>query len=379
MMIDLFTRAYVNREFRTARENILFELERAMFPETVPFVEQMMVKRKNTNMIIENNQLINRLLPSKRIFEMHGAGTELMREQIINLLEIRRLELENEILTAEIASPPRKDPPREFIKGCSRNGCNGFLSTAWKCRVCDLYTCKDCHEPKDDQHECNPDTVKSVEQIKSDSRPCPRCHSLIYKINGCDQMFCTSCHTPFSWRTGKIELGRVHNPHYYEYQRQRGQLNREIGDIQCGGMPDQYQLNWTTPEIRQFHRGLLEFQQYRLPGYIVGDVNAFQLNLTLRVNFMAKVISEATFKNEIYRKDKELAKKREIGMVATTFLQIMSDLYTRLVIDRERETFDIELAAAIEYSNSLFRDISRVYECIVPVITFPRIEYRKVR
>lgn len=49
----------------------------------------------------------------------------------------------------------------------------------------------------------------------------------------CDQMYCTICHTAFSWRTGQIETGRVHNPHYYQHLRAMaagGEIRREAGD-----------------------------------------------------------------------------------------------------------------------------------------------------
>jgi hypothetical protein len=377
MMIEMFTRAYVNREYRNARENILFELEKAMFPDTMPHVEIAIMRERNNAKIQENNQRMSNYAENQRIFSIVGASPELMREQIPYILEIERLKLENIVLLSQMNnSRPQKEPAREFLKRCSRNDCNGFLSTAWKCRVCELYTCKDCHEPNEPGHICNPDTVKSVQQIKSDSKPCPKCVSPIFKIYGCDQMYCTSCHTAFSWRTGQIELGRVHNPHYYEYNRQRGQLNREIGDIQCGGLPDIWSLRNQTTEIRVFHRNLLEFQQYRMPMYIIGEINAFTTNLTHRVSFLRKSIEEYAYKAELYRKDKELSKKRELGMVSTTFLQIMSDIYNRIIEDPIAVQ---ELAAAIEYINGLFRDISNVYDCVVPYIIFPKIEIMKVK
>lgn len=50
----------------------------------------------------------------------------------------------------------------------------------------------------------------------------------------CDQMFCSQCHTAFSWRTGEIETGRIHNPHYFQYLRTLAggnEIRREPGDI----------------------------------------------------------------------------------------------------------------------------------------------------
>jgi ABC-type Zn2+ transport system substrate-binding protein/surface adhesin len=41
-------------------------------------------------------------------------------------------------------------------------------------------------------------------------------------VKNCDQMYCTSCHTAFSWRTGEIAKGAIHNPHYFQYLRQQG-------------------------------------------------------------------------------------------------------------------------------------------------------------
>ena len=43
----------------------------------------------------------------------------------------------------------------------------------------------------------------------------------------------------FHWNTGVIDNGPVHNPHFYEYQKnadENGVAPRNPGDIVCGGM-----------------------------------------------------------------------------------------------------------------------------------------------
>jgi hypothetical protein len=367
----------VNNAYRSAREKSLFDLEKAMFPDTMPHVEQaMLIKRNNQEIARLTHEIATHQGPEK-IFNSYSVAPEVMREQIPYILENHRLTYEIRILEAEMKKPfTATETPREFVKPCSRSGCNGFLSTMWKCRACGEYTCKDCHEPKDPDHVCNPDTLKSVEQIKSDSKPCPKCTSPIFKIEGCDQMYCTSCHTAFSWRTGRIELGRIHNPHYYEYQRQQGTLNREIGDVQCGGMPNLDMYNYSSP-VYLFHRKILEFQQYQMPMYTPGETNAFNLNLRTRVSFLCKTINEYEFKREIYRKDKDLAKRREIGMVSTTFVQIMADIYNRYSVHKNLDLTQTEVLAASSYLNGLFQEISKIYDCVVPFLNFPHIENRR--
>ena len=128
-----------------------------------------------------------------------------------------------------------------FIQKCPATTCEGFLSTQWICGLCNIKVCKDCHEPKAATgHTCNPDLVESVKAIKKEAKPCPKCASQISKIDGCDQMWCTQCHTAFSWRTGEIETHVVHNPHYFQWMREQGSgaVPRAPGDVPqpCGGV-----------------------------------------------------------------------------------------------------------------------------------------------
>jgi hypothetical protein len=98
---------------------------------------------------------------------------------------------------------------------------------------------------QDTPHECNPDNLASAKLIDADTRGCPKCGARVYKISGCNQMFCTACNDcAFDWVTGRIETV-IHNPHYYEFQRQRngGQAPRVIGDILCGREVDQATIN----------------------------------------------------------------------------------------------------------------------------------------
>ena len=111
------------------------------------------------------------------------------------------------------------------------------------CGTCFCFTCQ--QEPHDPVHSCEVaktwlDKVaaegENVSWVLANTKPCPNCSELISKINGCDQMWCTSCHTAFSWNTGLEDKGAViHNPHYYQYQREvnNGVIPRNPGDNPC--------------------------------------------------------------------------------------------------------------------------------------------------
>ena len=151
--------------------------------------------------------------------------------------------------------------PREervqILRGCPAEACRGFLSTGGICGICDAKICLSCHEIVGKKgevvehisevellvdgrhHTCDPASVETAKMLQKETRPCPTCKALIFKTDGCDQMWCTQCQTPFSWRTGKKEEGRVHNPHYYEWlRRTQGGVAPEPaqpGDVGFGG------------------------------------------------------------------------------------------------------------------------------------------------
>ena len=82
-----------------------------------------------------------------------------------------------------------KEERKKFIRRCTRDNCQGFLSSAWKCGLCEYYSCSKCFITKgkkqDDPHECKQEDVETAELIKKDSKPCPNCGEFIMKSSGC--------------------------------------------------------------------------------------------------------------------------------------------------------------------------------------------------
>jgi hypothetical protein len=133
---------------------------------------------------------------------------------------------------------------KKYIMPCPASDCRGYLSRQYECGLCHLFTCKQCHAiigpTKDTWHECIEEQRLSTQLIQKETKPCPSCGTRIFKISGCDQMWCpgsegvdgTICNTAFSYSTGLKSTGPVHNPHFYEYARLINVVQPDTQDAQ---------------------------------------------------------------------------------------------------------------------------------------------------
>lgn len=228
-MVENFTLKFVSKDWKEHRERLILQKERALLPTRQPVAE--MVRRKDV-LTKECNTILEQI-------------NALRMEHYNKMDEKNRIERRIRLGPAagdDVAGSAAKRETTTFVRPCpnTAENCRGFLSTQWKCNLCNMWACKDCHEMKgptqDTPHECNPDNLASAKLIDAETRACPKCGARVYKISGCNQMFCTACNDcAFDWVTGRIETV-IHNPHYYEFQRQRngGQAPRVAGDILCG-------------------------------------------------------------------------------------------------------------------------------------------------
>lgn len=135
-----------------------------------------------------------------------------------DLLHEPRIVIANFGRTADAAQAHQQQQYKYTYK-CMREGCAGYLKD-WCCELCETVVCADCREIKSSAaHTCDPTAVESVAAISAQAKPCPKCATLISKVDGCDQMWCTQCRTAFSWTSGVIETAVIHNPHYYAWMR----------------------------------------------------------------------------------------------------------------------------------------------------------------
>lgn len=374
---EKFTNVFINTRFKNHLEELLFDQEKALLPATQPIIEEKIRKDNIKKEMSALDTLIQDLYVQKR---------QLERNLYINSIENSSKKVSN------------------YVRACSSEGCRGFLSSQWKCGICEKWTCPECHELKgfdrDCEHTCNPELVETAKLLAKDTKSCPKCQTKIFKIDGCDQMWCTQCHTAFSWKTGAIQTS-IHNPHFYEWQRKNGGAPRVAGDVECG----QELHHNTFDNIRNAivlgkH---IRFLQYYKPDYdwntrphsLKGHTNVLsniirrtihndrielpqfrtlhlERNQELRVQYLCNEIDEDIFKILVQRNDKKHRKNNEICQVIQVSVTAVTDIVFRIIDNLKNsvcgeDKFDelmIEFNGVREYCNEIFKDISFAYGCV---------------
>ena len=167
------TSVFVTKNLKIHRENILFDREKALLPETQPHVVVELQKRDLIRQINSIEEQKYELRKQERI----------LNNRILNLnTDIHHLNINN---IGDITETP--EDRKKFIRKCPMNECRGFLSTQWKCGSCERKICNKCNEEKvgDQEHRCIPENVASMELLNKDTKSCPNCGTMIFKISGC--------------------------------------------------------------------------------------------------------------------------------------------------------------------------------------------------
>ena len=360
---DNFVNSFVTGPLKKHKEDVLFEKERALLPATQELVEEQLRKENLA---------------------------ELVKEEVAKILAIRIEYAEKRRVINQKSSDFRnnKIARKTFIRACPEENCLGFLSSQWKCGLCSKWACPECHVVlglhRDCGHKCNPDDVATAKLLASDTKPCPKCSTGIFKIDGCDQMFCTQCHTAFSWKTGNIET-KIHNPHYFEWMRRTGGNNageRNPLDILCGreiNAQFTHQLNSRMKaanipnpisfKVSSLTRSIVNINEYEIPKFQVDDIRS---NALLRVQYLRGKINEKEFKFELQKANKSYDKKKEIRDVLIMFRNAATDIIYRYFDDLNIDTIN-EIIPLIDYvNNECLESISKTYNSVKLVMKFDK-------
>ena len=355
------SQAFYNHKLRDHHTSMLLEREKGFLPETVPYVEQHRRADQLETQLQRDNATIREL--QHQLSQLKNQ-TWHMRQEI-----------------AELRHGQQEATQRQFVRACPVESCRGFLSTAWKCGVCSVYICPTCHAPKsgrdDPLHTCRPEDVQTAQLLARDTKPCPSCGTGIFKIDGCDQMWCTQCQTPFSWRTGTIiTRAIIHNPHYFEWQRQSGaDIPRNPQDQLCGNAL-RHITAWDLrrSNISQTNQGIIysmimtlrQIEDYHLPPL---DPQQPQQYRDLRIRYMLQRITELEWKAALKRLSKKQEKDHAIGQVLRMVVEVGNDLLTQCLRQQLSEPELLQQMEALrQYSIGELQQLQAQFHNKVPQI-----------
>ena len=206
-------------------------------------------------------------------------------------------------------------------------------------------------------------------------------------LRNCDQMWCISCHTPFSWATGHaIKTGIVHNPHYFQWLAKGGQAApQNPGFIPCGGLPNPYHVQTALATAnKEDRKELLDI--LRICGHM-SDVERHRYerhldplnNEDIGVQYLLKESSEENWKQTLAKREKERQKSNEIRDILDAFNGAAIDLFRRIDLnkvpkyDREEATklimeLRVELEELRKFTFTAMSDVGKSFNCSVPWI-----------
>jgi hypothetical protein len=351
--MDSFPKTFVNIELKKHRQNILLDREKSLLPTSMPIAE----KVREGNRLKEDVKKLDAIVRKAEddMWNFNATTGDILDDNVykkkkelsmiladVNFERNYQLQKINILLTRSIYKK-NTEQPRQFVRACPADNCKGMLSTQWKCGLCGIFVCHVCHEiigmTKDEPHTCKQENIETAKLLAKDTKPCPKCASLIFRISGCNQIFCTNCNHAFDWVSGQsIDYTTLHNPHFFEWRQHHGDAPINT-NAPCGGMPTQFTLQ---NKCRSF--GIRREEEVKICQYLLSSlmhnhdiemprynpVDLVTYNEELRVKFLLNEITEETFKRQIFYKDKIEAKKIDIHRVMELFDTVTQDLIQRI-------------------------------------------------
>jgi hypothetical protein len=333
---------------------------------------------------------------------MNHRGNVLINRDKPRKIEIyRRMIEERQNNRAKVKTTETKT---RYVFPCPLNECKGFVDEKGNCPTCLKIICMKCETEKSDGHECDKELVETVQLLRKTSRPCPKCAVPIHKTDGCDQMWCTQCHTTFSYQTGNVDNGRLHNPEYYRWIRENnnGVVPREQGDQrpECGNEPHRLlrrlEVNITNKTkgrsvAKAIMRLAMEYEQqniraneefgdwflYRNPvrytdWYPRKEEMIARKFMEIRDTCLEGVIKndigEESWKRELIRADKIRYRQTFIADIMDNLFMVAREMVAQFLKTKNDTVFLEHMNDLIKYTNDRIKEFKLKYKGYVPYI-----------
>ena len=383
------------------RENVLFERQRAMCPQTQHYVKRAinMETRDIKRTQLSQTQRVYHALRDVIQFcknnefklntyteETLGGMMNLQKNIHDNLsslkTDVRRIntELQNNDSTVRT----KTNSKIQFSLPCPREDCKGFVTAdnKWQCGICDCALCKHCHMETSEYHECKQEDVDSATLIKQSTRSCPSCSTLIHKIEGCNQMWCTQCNTAFCYRTGQRFTRNIHNPHYFDWLNRNAHINvndpQNTQPLLCNENIAQYRLvNHINTVLKNDDVRKCVLEEVRLKYHALADGNRYQRdeynpeveNRTQRVNWMRGLINDTKFKRFVQSREKRWNVDTRLYQVYDMYNNMSNEIILKIIKEVNKENMlglYKELFELRKYTNSCFGRVGAIYSIRPP-------------
>jgi hypothetical protein len=194
----------------------------------------------------------------------------------------------------------------------------------------------------------------------------------------------------FSWITGLRETGVTHNPHFYEWARKNGTLERVAGDVPnniCNNFPQHNDLtmainihwdgfDWDSYSIMTIEAAarldskeadfviLCEYHRYvnHIKHTIIDRIALVaEDNYDLRVRYLVNELSETQFKGLLAHRDLNFKKNLAKRFIYDMVYQASGDLFRNFVGGQGIGQVRLELRRLCQYGNSCFDALSDRY------------------
>ena len=404
---ETFSNAWLEKQYSEVEWNRLWDREKNLLPDTQRQIEREQLsevfRRENWTIRQEMNplkQILSSMLDTTSIHSFYIAWQQWLAIQdktLSNIHFISSLD-EHQISLLDRNSNDEKKQRTTVTRPCPAPDCRGMLSSHWKCGLCETKVCHVCLAIKrlgakgdeDEKHQCKLEDIETAKLIQSETKNCPKCGVSIFKIHGCNQMFCTNCNTPFDWKTGQIINGAIHNPHYFEWMQatQGGQATQAARPPHEGNCENEFKHNVMTALSRhaggsrsasvlyQFIRSANHIRQYGVPILFRGiPDNLNMLNSDLRYKYLKQQLSQEDFRSTAmkrFKRYKMMVNARQMReMLFQAGLSIINTIdtsvfdkgsCTRYQVEKHLEEYYVSIKKLMEYYNNSLRGLFERYK-----------------
>jgi hypothetical protein len=436
-LLELFGHNFTNVTYRKQRGNYLLDRSKSNIPLAMSYID---TEKKMDELYKEEHKILDHIHKKLHISKTYKQEEEfdiLSNRRI--LLYHQRQELRGSTFQYRRRDETNVNLTKDYVDPCPVEQCRGFVRKAdQKCGICDTFVCQKCCKilgkaqktqknlceeeeingnadvedlslKLDRLHICKVEDVESVKEIRKHSQQCPSCKIRIFRISGCDTMWCTNCNTGFNWRTGIIiqNVRELHNPHYaefvrknpnFEYTHNRNDRSLNPCDVLTletyenfgyDSVMRQFKNLFVVPSglfnlnatnfndiICQFQQLIGHTRQYAIEKFLQG--NQYD-ELEYAYRYLKHMLDEKQWRIQIEHHERFRQTNREYADLTLLWLVVMRDLFEKYLMSPSRKNIDEnetrqfikEMINITTYINTLITDMNQLYNRKTNLITMP--------